>query len=201
MTTNYPKQLQLLINYLKKLPGIGSKTAQRLAFSMLKWEDHSLSHFGSTISDLKAHIHLCSECGCLMNQEICDFCENSRRDQKKICILSSPKEVYLIEETGTYQGLYHIIDHLLSPIEGFSEEDLHLEKFKKRLTKYPIEEIIIALDSTLEGDATALFLKNTLQNNTQIKISRLALGLPVGSALEYIDGGTLARALMGRQNF
>jgi recombination protein RecR len=152
------------------------------------------------LCELKNTIRICPECGCLLQLDLCQFCDPKLRDNKKICIISSPKEVYLIEETHAYQGLYHVIDHLLSPVDGFSEADLHLDKLKKRLTMHPIEEVIIALDSTLEGDATALFLKNILTDR-KLQISRLALGLPVGSSLEYIDGGTLARALMGRQNF
>jgi len=200
MTSKYPKQLTILINLLKKFPGIGAKTAERLAFHLLDWDEGSLKIFSNTLENLKKTITKCPECGCLLSHEGCNFCDPSTRNTDIICIISSPKDAYLIEETNSYTGLYHVIDHLLSPIEGFNEEDLHIEKLKKRIDQYKIKEVILGLDSTLEGDATSLFLKNKL-SSWNIGVTRLAFGLPVGSSLEYIDGGTLSRALMGRQNF
>ena len=200
MTSKYPKQLTVLINLLKKLPGIGAKTAERLAFHLLDWDEGSLQVFSNTLANLKNSIKRCHECGCLLSNDFCSFCDINIRNTEVICIISSPKDAYLIEETNTYFGLYHVIDHLLSPIEGFNEEKLHVDKLKKRIDQNKVKEVILGIDSTLEGDATSLFLKNKL-SSWNIGVTRLAFGLPVGSSLEYIDGGTLSRALMGRQNF
>ncbi len=197
---NYPEELQKLINHLKKLPGVGKTTAERFAFALLKWKEAELQTLGRCLAALPANIKPCPDCGCLISRNTCRMCDLKERDSRVICIISSPKDAYLIENTGIYRGLYHVIDSLLSPMEGRGIEKLHLEKLEARLDKSSVKEVVLALDSTLEGDATALFLKNHLQPKN-LKISRLAFGLPVGSSLEYIDGGTLARALSGRQNF
>ena len=198
MHTKYPKKLHLLINILKKLPGVGTKTAERLAFHLLKWEDASLQVFGQTVATLKESIKPCPECGFLLSENFCDVCDPNTRNTDIICIISSAKDIYLIEETNTYTGLYHVIDHLLSPVAGFYEQHLHLEKLFQRIQHHKIQEVIIALDSTLEGDATALFLKNQLLK-LKVKVTRLAFGLPMGCSLEYIDESTLSKALTGRQ--
>ena len=193
----YPKPLLTLIQYLKKLPGVGTKTAERFAFHLLNWSDDELKNFSDNLGRLKEKIGSCDQCGAL-KESLCAFCEDKGRDQKTLCIVSSPRDIFLIEETRSFQGIYHVLPHLLSPIEGKNPEDLKIEKIKARLGKYLTEEVIIALDSTLEGDATALYLKKML-DNWGVKTTRLAFGLPVGSSLEFTDEGTLARAFMGRQ--
>ena len=125
------------------------------------------------------------------------FCDERRKDAKKICIISSPKDAFALDQTGEYLGLYHVLPALLSPLDGISPEDLQLETVLDRIHQESIEEVIIALDSTLEGDATSLFIKETLAS-LPVKMTRLAFGLPMGSSLDYIDGNTLARALLGR---
>lgn len=199
MADKYPKHLTTLITLLKKLPGVGKATAERFSFQLLKWSDDDLKFLGEIISDIKTKITFCSECGCILNNDQCNFC-SSLRDPSKICIISSLKDVFSIEQTRTYSGLYHIISSLLSPIDGVGFEGLKLEKLKERIKKHNSKEIIIALDSTLEGDATAFFLKQELQS-FNVKISRLAFGVPVGSCLDLVDGSTLAKALDGRQSF
>jgi recombination protein RecR len=200
MFANYPKSLIHLINHLKKLPGVGNKTAERFAFQLLKWKKEPLLELSQILSTLKDDIRHCPECGALTGQEYCFFCDPHKRNTEFICIVSSPKDVFLLEETKTYRGLYHVIDNVLSPLDGFGKESLRLDILENRIKKNSVKEVIIALDSTLEGDATALFIKNEL-SSLGLHVSRLAFGLPVGSSFEYIDENTLSRAFLGRQTF
>lgn len=196
----YPTALQQIILFLKKFPGVGTKTAERFAFQLLSWNHPELTSFAALLSHLRETITQCPDCQCLMEKDGCPFCTDATRDTSQLCIISSPKDAYAIEETGSFKGLYHVIGALLSPIEGKNVEHLQLEQLKKRLDAHPVKEIIIALDSTLEGDTTSLYLKEYI-DRLQIPVSRLAFGLPLGSSLEFVDGGTLARALLGRRSF
>lgn len=196
----YPLELTQLIAYLKKLPGVGTKTAERFAFQTLKWQDSDLQSLAAILAQLKEKITHCPECHCLRDQNVCHFCTNPRRNRSQLCIIASSRDVYSIEETGTYQGLYHVLGGLLSPMDGKSPEHLHLEHLKNRIENLQTHEVIIALDSTLEGDTTSLFLKEQIQG-WGLSVSRLAFGLPMGSSLDFVDGGTLARAFTGRQAF
>ena len=196
----YPLELISLMAFFKKLPGVGAKTAERFAFQLLNWPSHQLQEFSSILASIKEKIKHCPECHCLMDQEQCFFCDLSRRESHSICLIASPKDAYAIEETGTFRGLYHVLGSLLSPIEGRFPEHLSLDHLKERVAKLGVKEIIIALDSTLEGDATALYLKDQL-HSWGLSVYRLAFGLPMGSSLDFVDGGTLARALTGRQSF
>lgn len=197
--SKYPLALQQLIATLKMLPGVGSKTAERFAFQLLTWQNTPLENFAHQIATLKIKIRSCPDCHCLMEKESCEFCDLHKRDSSLLCIISSPKDAYAIEETHLYKGLYHVLGGLLSPLDGRTVERLNLPHLLHRISHLQIREVIVALDSTLEGDATALYLKEQLGKS--IPVSRLALGLPMGSPLEYVDGGTLSRALTGRQVF
>jgi recombination protein RecR len=196
MKIKYPKNLLTLMAYLKKLPGVGAKTAERFAFELFKWEKKELNLFGDVLSSFKENLKNCHICGCLKENE-CLFCHQNR-DPSLICIISSPKDAFAIEETS-YKGLYHVVN-TLSPINGYNIDEKNMENLEKRILKRNIKELIIALDSTLEGDATSLFLKNKFKDKN-IVISRLAFGIPIGSSLEYIDEETLIKAFLGRQNF
>lgn len=198
--SKYPLALQHLIASLKMLPGVGSKTAERFAFHLLTWPDEMLADMAGVVATLKTKIHTCPACHCLMDREVCEFCDTHKRDSSLLCIISSPKDAYAIEETHTYKGLYHVLGGLLSPLDGRTTERLCLPHLLDRISHLQIKEVIVALDSTLEGDATALYMKEHL-DQLGIPVSRLALGLPMGSPLEYVDGGTLSRALTGRQVF
>jgi recombination protein RecR len=195
----YPKDLLTLIAHLRRLPSVGSKTAERFAFHLLNWQESQLNSLGTLIATIKEKIHYCSECGSLTDEIHCSFCKDTQRDQNLLCIISSPKDVFAIEETRIFQGLYHVLGGLLSPLHGCSPDQLSVEKLKERVFSRGVKEIIIAFDSTLEGDATALYLKEQI-TAWGIKASRLAFGLPMGSTLDFIDGGTLTQALMGRQS-
>jgi len=198
--SKYPLALQQLIASLKMLPGVGSKTAERFAFQLLTWQDEPLEHFATLIATLKTKIQTCPTCNCLMEKELCQFCDTAKRDTSLLCIISSPKDVFAIEETHLYKGLYHVLGGLLSPLDGRTVERLGVAHLLQRISTLQIREVIVALDSTLEGDATALYLKEQLDKSS-IPVSRLALGLPMGIPLEYVDGGTLSRALTGRHAF
>ena len=196
----YPSHLAQLIAFLKKLPGVGSKTAERFAFQFLNWQENELQCFSEILAQFKQKITQCSDCHCLTDNNSCPFCHNALRDKTQLCIIASPRDAYSLEETGAYRGLYHVLGGLLSPLDGRTPNHLNLEQLKKRLFLLHIKEIIIALDSTLEGDTTSLFLKEQIQE-WGFPVSRLAFGLPIGSSLDFVDGSTLARALTGRQNF
>ena len=168
----YPKDLLKLMHYLKKLSGVGSKTAERFAFELLQWEDFELDDVGNLFKTLKKTILHCDTCGCLIAQESCKFCDSSLRDSKKMCIVSSFRDVFLLEKTKTYNGFYHILETLLSPIDGKEIDEENIFRLKKRIEKYKISEVIIALDSTIEGDATSLYIKEELLDY-KIDVSRL----------------------------
>lgn len=196
----YPDHLLKLIQVLKRLPGVGNKSAERFAFNLLDWSDGQLQELSSIVSRTKEQLLSCSECGCLMGMEGCHFCHSSHRNPSILCVLASPRDVFSIEETHSFDGHYHVLGGVLSPLERKGPEHLSIGKLKERLSSLQVKELVIALDSTLEGDATALYLKQEL-SEFPIQISRLAFGLPMGSSLDYVDGGTLARALSGRGNF
>ncbi len=200
MTRNYPTELVPLIAELKKLPGIGTKTAERFAFELLGWPKEELLFLGEILLGIKDKIPPCIICGCLTNLGCCPFCDQSTRDPTQLCVIASARDAFAIEETRTYKGLYHVVEHLLSPLDGRHASQLNIEKIQKRIHQNKVGEIILAFDSTLEGDTTALYIKSQLQPEA-LSISRLAFGLPMGSSLEYIDGSTLSRALKGRQTF
>jgi len=196
----YPDYLLKLIAVLKKLPGVGNRTAERFAFQLLDWPPEKLSEMGALISSLKDYVKTCLECGVLIEKERCFFCHHARKEPHLLCIVASYKDVFSIEETREYHGHYHVLGHLLSPIQGTGPTPMVIEKIKNRIKNLSIEEVIIALDSTLEGDATALFLKKEFAN-LSVRTSRLALGLPMGSSLDFIDEGTLGRALSFRRSY
>jgi recombination protein RecR len=197
---HYPPHLSKLINALKKLPGVGNKSAERFAFQLLNWKTEHLQELSHIISSIPEKLTHCAQCHCLVTPEECPFCHPTRRHTNSICIIASARDAFAIEETREYKGLYHNLGGLLSPLEGIGPDNLKLHNLKQRISSHPIQEILMALDSTLEGDATAYYLKKEL-TPLRVPISRLAFGLPMGSSLDYVDGGTLARALAGRAHF
>nr|NGX37596.1 Recombination protein RecR [Chlamydiota bacterium] len=170
------------------------------AFYLLDWTPDELQKFSNRLATLKEKIYPCETCGCLKDSPSCAFCNSPTREPKILCLVSSARDVYAIEETKVFKGLYHVIGGLLSPLEGRSIEQLSLGKLEKRLQDSPVEEVIIAFDSTLEGDATALFFKQKL-DQIGVKATRLAFGLPMGSSIDFVDYGTLEKAFTGRSVF
>jgi recombination protein RecR len=195
----YPEHLLKLISILKKFPGVGSKSAERFAFQLLDWPEEKRVEMASVVKDVSKNLKNCPECGALIEQA-CSICTDKGRIHELLCVTASAKDIFLIEETREYRGLYHVLGALFSPIHGKAPPAQAIEKLKSRISELGVKEIIIALDSTLEGDATALYLKRELAPFS-VSVSRLALGLPMGSSLDFIDGGTLARALAGRHAY
>lgn len=191
----YPKDLLTLIASFQKLPGVGKKTAERFAFQVIDWPKEDLEGFAKVVGEIQENLAHCERCGCLMDATACSFCANERRQKSKLCIVATAREVYAIEETGIFHGLYHVLGSLLSPLDGMTTEDLHLDRLYGRLEE--VDEVIIALDATLEGDATALFLKEELGRRGK-EVTRLAFGLPMGSSLDYVDASTLTHAFSYR---
>ncbi len=197
----YPKHLLKVIEVLKKFPGVGNKSAERFAFHLLGRQNIEIEEMAETLRTLHTMLGKCSECGCLIEKGApCTFCTEDRQNHGSLCVIATPREAFAIESTREYRGLYHVLGGVLSPIEGKNPESLTIPKLKERIQKFQVKEVVVALDSTLEGDATALYLKRELEP-LQVQISRLALGMPMGSSLDYVDGGTLARALSGRSRF
>jgi len=194
----YPKDLLTLIAYLKKFPGVGKKTAERFAFELLNWGGQDLHEIAALMSTLKERIQACEECGCLMEGVTCSFCTAQNRERHIMCVTASPRDVYAIEETDTFRGVYHVLGSLLSPLDGKTPENLNLPLLEARITRLEVQELILALDSTIEGDATALYIKEQFPH---VHVSRLALGLPLGSSLDFVDEGTLSQAISGRRRF
>lgn len=195
----YPKILLTLIEQLRKLPGVGKKTAERFAFKLLEWPERDQKYLAETLSLLHTSIEKCSECGCFKEKELCSFCNRSM-PSPMLCVIASPKDAYSIEQTRIYHGYYHVLGCLLSPLDGKTPQHLNLELIKNRISELQIKEMILALDSTLEGDTTALYLHEYF-HKLGLKVTKLALGLPVGSSLDFIDEGTLSQAFSGRQSF
>ncbi len=195
----YPPTLQKLVEVLKRLPGVGARSAERYAFHLLTWDKLFIEEFASTLSEVPFKLERCQECGAL-TESACTLCSNPARNAKQLCIVAGFKDVFAIESTLEYRGLYHVLGALLSPLDKRGPEKLGLPKLMERIEKLQCEEILLALDSTLEGDATALFLKRELEKSG-IKLSRLAFGMPMGSSLEFVDNGTLAKALISRSSF
>jgi len=198
--TKYPHHLIRLIDTLRKLPGVGIKSAERFAFHLLGQSPEVLKEMASVISDTPLKLTFCSERGCMELESRCPFCLSSSRNPELLCLIHSPKDAFAMEETHEYNGLYHVLGALLSPVDNFNSDALPTTAIISRIKNLGIKEVILALDSTIEADATALFLKEEL-SNTNITISRLAYGLPMGSALDFVDGGTLGKAMSGRLNF
>lgn len=195
-----PKPIQDVINAFSRLPGIGPKTAARLAFFLLGAADDLAQELANSILALKTEIVTCPECFNIMarNKELCDICGDDQRDRSQICVVEDAMDVLALERVGAYQGLYHVLQGVLSPIEGIGPQDLRIEELVKRLQRGTVTEVIIATNPSMEGDATAMYLQQRLQS-LGVRMTRLARGLPVGSDLEYADPTTLVRALSGRQ--
>lgn len=195
-----PESIQSLINSLERLPGIGPKSASRLAFYLLRAPDEVSQDLSTALANLKAKTAFCQECFNITEagRERCEICESSQRDGSLICVVEEALDVLALERTGGFQGKYHVLQGVLSPIEGIGPDDLKIKQLLARVSNGGVKEIILATNPSMEGDATALYLQKQLEP-LRVKVTRLARGLPVGGDLEYADQNTLLRALSGRQ--
>ena len=186
-----------LINALTILPGVGKKSAQRMALYLLDRNKDGASILANTLSDALDNIQRCESCRMLTSNNLCKICMDTARDIKKICVVESPSDVLAIESTGGYRGTYFVLLGRLSPMDGIGPDELGIKDLIKIIRNEDIEEVILATSSTVEGDATALYINENIKNVT---VSRISYGIPIGGELEYVDGNTIARAITGRRN-
>jgi recombination protein RecR len=200
--TKLPSSLEKLINELSRLPGIGPKTAQRLAFYLLKKDNIDLNNLSEAIKGLKSGVIFCSICHNMADANPCSTCNDPRRDKGLICVVEEPMDALAIDKTGGYTGVFHVLGGVLNPMEGIGPEALEVSSLLSRIQTGIITEIIIATNPTLEGETTAMHLSKVIKNTKpEIKISRIARGLPMGGDLEYADEITLTRAMEGRKEY
>ncbi|GAB4363711.1 MAG: recombination mediator RecR [Spirochaetales bacterium] len=191
------KALDELIAQIARLPGLGKKSASRIAYYLLKADPQYVQNLAQQMIHVRERIRPCRECGAYTEEEVCSICTDTGRDRSLLCVVEQPQDVEVIESTREYRGLYHVLMGVLSPIDGVGPAELRISKLLERLQSLPVKEVIIATNPTLEGDTTALYLVQQIEP-LGIRTSRLALGLPVGGDLEYADRLTLARSLRGR---
>ena len=195
----YPRSLNRLINELGKLPGIGGKTAQRLAFHVLSITDREAEQLADAIMDAKRSLHYCGVCGNLTDREVCGICSDASRDRSVICVVETPQDVMAMERIREYRGLYHVLHGAISPAEGIGPADINLKSLIERLqTSGEVKEVIIATNPNIEGEATAMYIARLLKP-AGIRVTRIAHGIPVGGDLEYADEVTLLKAVEGRR--
>jgi len=197
MMTEYAEPLNNLIEELKKIPGIGAKTAQRIAFYILELPKEEADGLAEAIREAKKKVFYCSVCNNITHVEPCQYCANSERSNEILCVVEEPFNIASIEKTNVYNGRYHVLLGNLSPLEGRGPEELKTEKLIKRIEKDNFKEVIIATNPTVDGEATALYLAKILRR-FKVKLTRLAMGLPVGSDIDYADQVTIKKALEGR---
>lgn len=194
----YPDSIKNLVESFKFLPGIGEKTAERLAFSVLNLEEEQAEFFSDSINNVKHKIHKCRKCNVLTESELCFICADDTRNNDVLCVVEDTKNVYLFEKLGMFHGKYHVLEGLISPLEGINPEDIGLDKLIDRINKEKYKEIIFAFKPSIEGETTALYIKKILEG-MDVVITRLASGVPIGADMEYVDSLTLERALNDRK--
>ncbi|MBR2736424.1 MAG: recombination protein RecR [Firmicutes bacterium] len=198
MSFRFAPPLEKLIRELSKLPGIGGKTAQRLAFHILSLPDSQARALAGAITDAKASMKYCSVCGNLTDRDPCSICSDEKRDRSTICVVENARDVAAMERMKEYNGLYHVLHGAISPVDGIGPDDINLKQLLVRLQDSEVQEVILATNPTIEGEATAMFAARLIRPSG-IRVTRIAHGVPVGGDLEYTDEVTLSRAMDGRQ--
>ena len=194
----YPTTIQNLIECFNHLPGIGEKTAERLALSTLNFDEETIQIFAKSLKDTKTKVKKCSRCNNLAEGDLCEICKDDSRDKKILCVVENPKNIVLFEKLGTFHGYYHVIDELISPLEGVNPEDIHIPQLIDRIKKEKIEEVILALKPSVEGETTSLYISKLL-SKTNVLVSKIAHGVPLGADMDYVDSLTLELALENRK--
>lgn len=195
----YPTTISNLIECFKKLPGIGEKTAERLALSILDMDQDMIDLFSQSLNDSKIKIIRCKKCNNLSENELCEICKNKNRNNKVLCVVEEPKNVILFEKLNIFDGYYHVLDGLISPIDGINPEDLNISSLIERVKEEKISEIILALKPSIEGETTSLYISKILEKEN-IKITKIAYGIPIGAEIDYVDSLTLEMALENRMD-
>ena len=194
----YPTCLSNLINCYKKLPGVGEKSAERYSLSVLGMSDEDVNNFAAALIESKNNLHQCPDCGHITDSEMCSVCSDEGRNKNIICVLEDYKSVFAFEKAGNYDGVYHVLNGLISPIDDINPEDINIASLLQRVEKLKNPEVIIALKSTVEGDTTTLYLQKKLEK-MNVSISRLSYGIPMGAEIDFLDEITLDRALNDRK--
>lgn len=198
MRMDYPPSLKALLQELEHLPGIGPKSALRIAMFLLNQPKETMERLIQALQRVKEQLKLCRRCFNYAEGELCEICQDENRDSSLICVVEDPMDIAVIENAGTYQGRYHVLHGVISPIEGIGPEDLHINELVERLRVEPIREVILALSPTTEGEATSTYIARLIRPFVT-KVTQLAMGLPVGGSLDYADQLTIMRALEGRR--
>ena len=193
----YPKTINNLIECFKKFPGVGGKTAERLALSCLEMDDETIDLFSKSLKDSKTKIKRCKKCGNLSEEDECVICKDKTRDNQILCVVEESKNIILFEKIGTFNGVYHVLNGLISPLDGKNPEDINIDSLIERIEKEKIKEVILAVKPTVEGETTALYIKKMLEGKPVV-ISKIAHGIPIGADMDYIDSLTLEIALSER---
>ena len=196
---NYCKSFIDLVDNLRKLPGVGNKSAERMAYQLIEMQNFDAKEFADAILNAKNKIKKCQICGNITDNDICDICNSSTRDKSTICVVASPKDVFAIDKSNSYNGLYHVLNGLISPINGVGPEQLNIKALLERINP-AIKEIIIATNPNAEGEATALYLANLL-SKYNVTVSRIAYGVPMGANLDYTDEFTIEKSIEGRRRY
>jgi recombination protein RecR len=194
----FAEPMTRLIDELKKLPGVGSKSAQRFAFYILRSSDEDAEALAAAVRDLKASLHLCSVCNNITDVDPCVYCSSATRNQRLVCVVEEPTNIAAIEKTKHFNGVYHVLHGAISPLHGVGPEQLRIANLMKRVEGDTIDEVIIATNPTVEGEATATYLSGQLRR-AGLKVTRIAMGIPVGSDIEYADEITMLKAMEGRR--
>lgn len=192
------KSVTKLVDSFAKLPGVGHKSAEKMAYSVLEMEDEDVEMFSNALNEVKRNVHHCPICGAYTEGEICEICSNESKDKSKIIVVSYPRDIEAFEKLGNYDGRYHVLGGVLSAVNGVGINDLSIDSLERRIKEDNVQEVIIATNPTTEGETTALYLAKILENRG-VNITRLAYGLPMGGHLEYADSLTLSKALEGRK--
>jgi len=193
----FSPSVENLVAQLTRLPGVGTRTAHRLAFHLLRVPKDEAAELATAIEDVKERVRFCSECGNLTEEDRCEICRDERRDRALVCVVEQPVDLVSLERTHEYRGLYHVLGGALSPIDGVEPEHLRIDELMSRVERNGIEEVVLATNPNMTGEATAAYLADRLRG--RVRVTRLASGLPVGGDLEYADEVTLGRALTGRR--
>ena len=194
-----PSSLDFLTEALRRLPGIGPKSAQRIAYHLMQHDRDGAAMLGRALTESVERIHHCASCNTFTENEICETCLDPERDAALLCVVETPADQLMIEQTLTYKGMYFVLMGRLSPLDGIGPRDIHLERLMRRATDGVVQEVVLATNFTNEGEATAHYISETLKTRG-LKVSRLARGVPVGGELEYVDAGTIARAMLDRRS-
>lgn len=195
----YPNSIKNIIDCFKDLPGIGEKTAERLVFSLINFNKEKLTSFSDAIIQVRDKLKYCDVCGNITENDICDICADKDRNSKIIFVVEKAKDISLFEKINIFNGKYHVLGGLISPLEGIGPEDINIDKLISRIDKENVEELILALKPSIEGETTMQYIKKILENK-KIKITRIATGIPIGTDIEYIDSMTLELAFEGRKD-